>query len=168
MNQEKRTRKRLTKIDYFLILTVFLLTIAGIWLRYRGKNADPEDLRIEYTVLLENVPIHTDTERQVWEIIAVGDEVYNENGTTLLGTVISCTPTAHRTPVLRDGEILLLETPSKTDVLIDVRGSGRFREGDGIRINDIRIAAGMTGNFRIGNYYAKGVGILSVEEMKSE
>ena len=49
------------------------------------------------------------------------------------------------------------------DLEITVKMSGHQREGQGIRVKDIRIAAGGKGNFRFGSYFASGVEILSVE-----
>ena len=107
-------------------------------------------------------------ETELWELhggalIREALPVLVENGTATLGAVERVVTVEHAEYALRDGALARVTDPSRLDVEVTVRMSGMRREGDGIRVRDIRIAANGAGSFRFGNYYAKDVKILSVE-----
>ncbi len=93
----------------------------------------------------------------------IGASVRSENGSSVLGTVSSVSQTSHVRAVLRDGTPILEEDEERVDLEITVGMSGQRSAGQGIRVKDLRIAAGGKGNFRFGSYFAAGVEILSVE-----
>jgi hypothetical protein len=64
---------------------------------------------------------------------------------------------------LEDGRIVLAEDVTRADLEIRVSMSGFALEGEGIRVQDLRIAAGGSGSFRLGSRFLSGVEILSVE-----
>ena len=54
------------------------------------------------------------------------------------------------------------DTLQKTDLLITVYARGIDGGGDGIRVRDIRVAAGDVWDLRVGGYFATGADIVWV------
>ena len=63
----------------------------------------------------------------------------------------------------KDGRIRLAEVPDRGNLVVTVSGTALEREGDGLRIQDVRIAAGMDGCFRMGGFLGRNAQILWVE-----
>ena len=60
-------------------------------------------------------------------------------------------------------KVVFVAHPDRVDVDVTVRASGVARDGDGLRVSDIRIAAGASGGFRIGGYYAAQATVVFVD-----
>jgi len=58
--------------------------------------------------------------------------------------------------------------PDKIILEVTVEGIGRVKGGDGVRISDVRIAAGSVGSFRLGGYYAARACVTYVESSFEE
>ena len=93
----------------------------------------------------------------------VGASVRSENGSSVLGRIESVGIKPHVRPVLRNGSIAFEEDETRADLEITVNMSGHAIEGEGIRVQDLRIAAGGKGSFRVGAVFLSDVEILSVE-----
>lgn len=111
---------------------------------------------------ISNVPTR-DLELYGGVPFSVGDSVRNENGTVLLGRVVSVEQRPIEDWVLRDGKLLREISSEKVTLLVGMRSEGSLRAGSGVRIGSIRLAAGMSGYFRIGRFSA-GATVLSLRE----
>ena len=153
--------RRFSRVDWFIC---FLLVIAiGIsaYYVYDRFGREGRTQEITYTVVIYELDA---TQAEAWiRRLHVGASVVSENGTASLGTVIDYSRRAHLQATLSPQEhINMLPTPKKIDLYLTVRASATEKEGDGIRVQDIRICAGRGGNFRIGGYYVKNAQIVSV------
>ncbi len=148
-------------VDWALILALAAVVFFGArWLHLRSRAAAAEE-RILYTLALSEVSDSIGSMAGGWELlIPVGTLVTSENGTAELGRVTALEVTPHKVLALQEGEPVFSAVPEKVDLLISVEGIGRYRTGDGLRISDIRIAAGGRGDFRIGAYRAAGARII--------
>jgi hypothetical protein len=66
-------------------------------------------------------------------------------------------------PCVKNGEVVYAEVPNRYDLFVTVEAEGSFRTGDGFRVQDIRIAAGESGSFRVGGYFASGAVVVFAE-----
>ena len=89
----------------------------------------------------------------------VGERVRTANGATDLGSVLSVSVEPHLEAISGVG---IAERAGMVDLRVTVIASARKREGDGWRTGDVRIAAGMRGDFRIGAYLSNRAVVLSV------
>jgi len=145
-------RRTITLIDWLLcaLLAVGALTLG--WYALRTRGTDAHTTPIVYTVRItaaDATLFSTDAAP-----IAQGDAVFSENGTAPLGTVASVRIAPHKRAVVRDGQLIFSEMPDRMDIDVTVRASAMQTEGLGLRVSDVRIAAGEVGSFRIGSYYA--------------
>ena len=158
--------KRFTWVDWTL-LSLALLLLCGIlggmlWLRPRKS----EKSQILYTVFLPGV-------RAQWlgdgePALRIGLPVTSENGTAPLGTVIGITSAPGTVTHYLNGSVWEEERPGSLDLLVEVQGEGNVIPGEGIRICDIRIAAGGEHVLRVGSYYFPKAIILKVEVKNGE
>ena len=119
---------------------------------------------MRYTVLAEGVPTDVADANGGWEeLIPRGSSVTSSTGTAQLGRVEGVRVRPAVTPSVRDGRVVMVETPDRVDLYVSVRATATVRAGDGIRVSDLRIAATAKGDFRLGAYLASGARILSVE-----
>lgn len=88
-----------------------------------------------------------------------GDRVTTANGATELGRVLSVETEPHTEAVPGGG---IAEREELLDLRVTVAAFAKKREGDGWRTGDVRIAAGMRGDFRVGAYLAERATLLSV------
>ena len=65
---------------------------------------------------------------------------------------------------MRDGRVVFTEVPDRVQLVVTVKANAVVRDGDGLRVGDIRIAADGMGDFRIGGYLAEGARVLSVQK----
>lgn len=157
-------KKRLVWIDWLLLLflTAAILLGARFWMRRRDA-AEPTT-QILYTVCLYTCDAALSETGDWSSLIPYGTTVTNAMGTAELGSVSGVTVRNSRTVAVKKGEVVTVEIPERVDLLITVRASATQKTGDGLRVNDIRIAAGGKGDFRIGELYADGASIISVEK----
>ncbi len=158
-NDEKKNRHL---ADWILILLVIALLVSlGIYVM-RRKNRSGEVVEVRCLMRVSGVE-NSLLELHNNELIKPGMPVMNANGTVVLGTVETVMVRPHEGSVLRDGVPAWEAINGKSDLEITVKMEGVRREGDGIRVKDIRMAACGIGSFRFGGYYADRAGILSVE-----
>lgn len=155
----KEKGSTLSFVDWFLISLVVVLILVGVQYFQRRQRAAVPNIPLTYTLLVSGVD--REGSQPLFDT-PTGALVYSENGTALLGSVLSCTSEEHRTAVVRDGEVAILPVPERYDVYLEVAADAILREGDGLRVGDIRIAAGLEGCFRIGQYFVKSARILAV------
>lgn len=156
--RERNTHPWITWVDLLLIAGVLAVIGGSLFslLLARGRAADTEPIR--YTVCVRGVreELFADGASALR-----GARVTTANGATALGSVLSAELLPHREAV---AELGIVEAEGYADLRVTVGGGAVKREGDGWRIGDVRIAAGMRGDFRIGGYFAENAVILSVWE----
>ena len=163
--ERNQTEKRgLLWIDWgILIFIALILLVGGGFVLYRYQTASP-DVAVTYILCLEQV---RGNEEAVERLVSTGSLVASENGTIPMGEVVSVMAKPSKAPCLRNGEVMIVPLSERFDVYVTVRAVGKEKEGDGIRVGDIRMAAGDYGNYRLGHFYAEKAKIVFVngEEM---
>ena len=161
---DKRERRlRFSAADWLLlVLAVAILTGGGLFL-YQKRRAAVPHVEILYTVQVSGVDLRVFESGDLMELIPLGSTVYSENGTAELGRVESREVIPFSEPHATDKGIRWIEVPDRATLVVTVVGTAAERDGDGLRIRDIRIAAGMRGSFRLGGFLGENARILSVE-----
>lgn len=156
--QEKQ--RAMTAFDWGICVLLALIAIAAAYfaLRTRGDQGQ-KHATVTYTVRIAGTDASLLTDASM---IAAGDAVFSENGTLPLGTVTRVQTAPHRRAVVRDGEIILTDVPQRIDLDVTVSGMGSYTSGRGWRISEVRVAAGETGSFCIGGYYAARATVIDV------
>ena len=151
-------------IDWLLVLlsAVILLGAIGFY-RYSKREIDRR-----YDVIC--VFLISGIERDDWEVFGgewfrTGDPLRSSNGTVILGYLESAEEKPHWKPTVQEGEAVWSEHPFLTDLEVAVRMTVTYREGDGLRAGDLRIAAGERGDFRFGTLLT-GAEIVEVREVE--
>ncbi len=159
--QQRDQKKRLSGVDWAIILmTVLLLTAGGLWL-WRSLSFAGEVTRIRYTIRLKNMD--EEIFESAWRTRLIpGVSVTSANGTLPLGTVISVSQKPHLSPTVQDGRALAVSVAGRVDIDVTVEAEATFTAGNGVRVSDIRIAAGDTGSFRVGEFYLEQAHVVSV------
>lgn len=157
---EKRVRLRVADVLLILLALAAALT-ATFYVRHRMKITEGAR-EIRCIVHISSVDLSL-AEANGGELIKLGDIVLNENGTVRLGEVMGVTLLPHKRAGVREGEVTWIEDDSKIDVEVEVRMKGALKDGEGIRVKALRIAAGGRGSFRFGSYYATEAQIVWVE-----
>ena len=136
-----KRERRMNWFDWMLVGLVALL-LGGVFfgVRYAADRADGTAGRVTYIVLI------SDAEEME---LAVGATLRSQNGTAVLGEVVEIQVQPHRYAAVRDGEIVIAQSPDRLDYTLTVRAEGREKEGDGVRVGDIRLAAGMRVSLRV-------------------
>ncbi len=163
MDSEASKKQHLSLVDWLILALVLLLLVGGIRAIRRMRGDGGETVRIRYTVRLS--AIEGD---EGFDAVQIGDAVTSENGTAPLGVVSAIAVRPHLTPSVKSGRVVFVERPGCVDIDLTVTGEGTLRAGDGLRLSDIRIAAGTEGGFRFGAYYAKGTVIEAFGEAEHE
>lgn len=162
-----KKERRFVWIDWLLLILFAAAILFGARFLMRRRDAAQPTAEILYTVCLYAYD-STLSETGDWNsLIPNGAVVSNAMGTAEMGRVTEVTVRQHRTATVRDGEVVMTEVPNRVDLLISVRATATETAGDGFRVKDIRIAAGGTGDFRIGSLYADGARIVSVQRRGS-
>ena len=161
--KETPTRGWLHPIDWLLLSVLVGGILLGVYLVGERRSASEPTVEILYTVCLRAVDTEQAGDGDIHSLITNGASVTNETGTIALGSVTNVTVRPHKTAVVRDGEVVMAELPDRVDLFVSVRAWATEKIGDGLRVNDIRIAAGRTGDFRLGSFYAGGAEIVAVE-----
>lgn len=162
--EEKSRKYHMARVDWLLLfLALFLACSAGAYF-FRQRRAARPTQAVRYTIWVPNANTGTAQMNGTWEdLIPVGAKVTSQNGTATLGRVEKIEVRPSVVASVFEGELVWIESPDTVDLRIDVVGEGVANYGDGIRIQDVRIAAGGTGSFRIGKYYAQKVTVIFVE-----
>ncbi len=152
---DARRRGRLNWLDW-LLLACFLLAIAGgllLWSAWR-RGGDGDVGSVRYVVAISDCD---------WMDLAVGSSVRSRNGTAMLGRVTEIRAEPHRMLAVKDGALEEVAVDGRYDLFLTVEADGIREARDGIRVSDIRIAAGIHTELRVGARLALGAEIVSVE-----
>ena len=95
-------------------------------------------------------------------LIPIGTSVSNANGSADLGTVVAVESHPHRILTIKDKQVIMTERNGYFDLYITVHGKASRREGEGLRMGDIRIAAGSVGDYFVGSFWAGNAKTASV------
>ena len=154
----RETRKRLNWFDYFLIAALLLLLLGAVGVGFLfGARSEGDTGQLTYTVVLSGVEFNDPT-----PLFAIGDSVKNENGTFVLGKIVGIEKDAHRVPGVRGGRVVFVDASDRTDCYVTVASDAIRRSGDGIRVGDVRMAAGERMNLRFGSFLHYGAQIVHV------
>ena len=164
MREQGKKGRRFSTVDAVIVALMIAVLVGAVTVFDRNRENRGNDIEIEYRLLWSDVQIYEGL-ASPWESWRAGDAVYNQNGTAVLGAVESVEILAHREPIVRDGRIVLEAVPDRADIVVSVKALAIFRTGDGLRVRDIRIAAGGVGDFQIHSYRLAGAEILSVREV---
>ncbi len=163
--KERRERPAPTWVDFLLLVLVTGAVFFGwLYLRSRRRAADP-NVAIAYLLCVPGVDTtYLGTESEASALIPKGGSVRVANGTASLGRVSEVWIERHAEPKIEKGEMILAEDPQRVDLYIEVRGDAVAKRGDGLRISDVRIAAGGRGDFRVGGFMAEAARVISVRK----
>lgn len=157
---EGENKKRLGVLDWFVLILILALFAGALFWYFwgRGKGAG-EGGTVYYTVRVYDVdPVLLEAGH-----FLVGDAVFSENGTLRLGVVEGTKTVAQRTAAVQQGEVVTPPSPRFVSVDVRVRSDCVVKEGEGVRCDGVRIAAGENGRFRIGRFFASRATVISVE-----
>ena len=162
--QKSRLPRRLNWVDW-VILAVLLASVllAAWWMMGRRQAATPSNA-IQYRICVSAVDPKIAEFSGGWAaLIPIDAPVTSANGAISLGRVVGVWEQAHLEAVVQDGEIMFVPREGVTDLYVEIHADAILREGDGVRVGDVRIAAADTGDFRVGGYLAHGARVVRVE-----
>ena len=153
--------KGLNWLDWSLLALAVLSVVCGFFLvRWLSGDAVGQEVSVVYTVTVPEI------DTQLYEggdLFSVGERVTSQNGTAPLGEIVELKTKPHRRMLVRGGKIEITEEEGVVDYVVTVRSTGHRRDGDGVRIGDIRVAAGMHLTIRIGGFYAQNGMVSTVQ-----
>lgn len=165
-NTRKNTVARPLWIDWLILLSIAALVFLAVNFIFEKRAEAVPNIALEYVICQTEQKQALADENDGWEaLMPVGATVSNENGTAYLGDVSGISIRPSVVPTVQAQSVTFIERRGFVDLYITVRGMATHRAGDGMRIGDIRIAAGTVGDFRIGSYYAARARIVSVREV---
>ena len=163
---KNQDRKRLSWLDWLLIGLLAVAAVGGFFaVRYVLDQTDGANGECLYTVRVAAVDPMRD---RYEELFSVGSAVRSQNGTLRLGEVTEVRREPHRVSYVQEGEIAFAEQIGIYDYYVTIKSASRKRAGDGIRVSDVRMAAGMTLSLRIGDALVEGVQVIFVEWEETE
>ena len=161
MHDQNKEKRRLTWVDWMLILLSLALICFGAWFLLRRYRAATPTVEIRYLICVKGVDVDDGT--GAWErLIPIGARITSSNGTAELGRVTAIALQPHLVASAKNGKVVFLDHPQKTDLLITVNARATDGGADGIRVRDIRVAAGEVWDLRVGDYYATGADLVWV------
>ena len=168
-HDQTEKKRRLIWLDWLLLLLLIGSVGGGVWYWHVRSAAAEPTVKIEYVLRISGVDDTYSAQNGGWDVlIPRGAQVTTSNGTAVLGRVSDLVAHPHVEADVRGRRIVFIEHEGRSDLSVTVRGEGIAREGDGIRIRDLRIAAGSVGDFRVGSFYASNVTIVSVKRRDPE
>ncbi len=165
--EEGRVRHGFSAADAFWILAVAVVLVLAFIFLLPAKGEKEDTCRVRYVLRVHGVDSALLAESSE-ELIRAGATVRTENGTAVLGHVEAVTVSSQKQATVRDGVLIFTEVPDKLVIEVAVSGEGVAREGQGLRISDVRMAAGSVGTFRLGSYYATHASVIFVERIDGE
>ena len=152
-------------IDWILLLAFAAILFMGVRYLLERKQSALPDISVEYVICLSEQKQSYAEENGGWEaMLPSGITVSNANGTANMGRVASVTVRPHLTATVKNKEVGVIERQGYVDLYITVHGMAVRLAGEGLRISDIRIAAGEKGDFLIGAFFAGNAVVVSVKE----
>ena len=149
-------------IDWvLLILLTGAVCLGGLYVWNRRQAAIPIT-EIEYTLCISRVSNRFLGADGWGERFPIGATVTTANGTATLGKVLAVEARPTLVESISKGKITWIESESSDDLFLTVAAKAKIKDGDGIRVSDIRIAAGEKGSFRIGKFYVGDASVISV------
>lgn len=167
MTEEGRSRGTFSALDalWILIGATVLVVLLLCLLPVRGRGA--ESVEVRYVLRVRDAdPAIFGTDPT--GLIPYGAAVYNENGTAMLGRVESIAVLPQTRMAVVGGRVRPLEETDAVILEIGIVSDAVVRKGDGVRIEDVRIAAGSVGGFRLGGYYTARAAVTLVELSEKE
>lgn len=148
-------RKALNLFDMIVIALVIVaiaLLVTGMHVGNLFGGNEGENVNLTYTLVLRDV------EEAYANAIRQGDEIYDVNTRTVVGTVTQ-TPavTLHTEIALQraeDGTVKAVEAivPGRVDITVTVLGQAEYREGEGYYVGDQSIRVGAFYTVRFPDY----------------
>ena len=153
-----RERKPFGLFDWCILTLVAALLAVGAFVFFKhAENAVPTvEIECLFRIPTSDEPLQ----------FAVGDEVRNENGTVAFGRVANVSQRPYKTTFLRNGEAVYESVEGLTETELLVRMIAEKTEE--YRVGDIRICAGASGTYRVGNALVSGVQILHLQEVEND
>ena len=168
MPAKSRTeRKRLNLLDWILLALILLGILLAVWYFWQHRRAAREGVELVVVMRIPAVE-RSFLSQSGGEPFAAGSVVRSENGTSALGVVQSVSLREHMTALVRDGALLWEADPYLCDIEVTVHMNALRQGSHGLRVHDLRIAAGGSGTFRFGGWFAAGTEIISVEVLGNE
>lgn len=153
-------------IDWILLFAFAGILFMGVRYLLEQRQLASTDVLVEYVICLSEQKQSYADENGSWDmLIPLGASVSNANGTADMGRVASVSVRPHLTATVKDREVTVIERKGYVDLYITVQGKASYREGDGLRVSDIRIIAGERGDFLIGSFSAGNAVVVSVKEV---
>ena len=139
--------------DWLVIILAMLLFFVAAGYYFYTKYLPDAQEKITCTLLIRG------EERAAWEgegeKIFVGDSLRCQNGTVEMGRIEAVEKKPHLYAAIGEEGASWEEHPYLIDVEVLVSMYVRSKDGDGLRVGDLRVAAGSTGEFRFGRYLAR-------------
>ena len=160
----KNSLRRLNWVDW-VILAVLLagVLLAAWWFAERRQAATPSNV-VQYRICVSAIDPQIAEVSGGWAaLIPIDAPVTSANGARSLGRVTNVWEQVHLEAVVQDGAVSFVPREDVTDLYVEIRADAILREGDGVRVGDVRIAAADTGDFRVGGYLASGAQVVLVE-----
>ena len=164
MMREKNLTRRLNWVDWVILAALLAGALFGIrWGMVRRQTATPSQT-IQYCICVSAVDPEIAETAGGWPaLVPLDAPVTSANGAISLGRVTRTWEQAHLEDVVRDGEVVFEAREGVVDLYVEIQADAIAREGDGLRVGDVRIAAADTGDFRVGGYLARGARVVFVE-----
>lgn len=152
--------KRLNWLDWCLLGLLIVGVVGGAFgiFLWKGRSGG-ERGTVVYTLLLAGMESSVSDPPP----LLAGESVKNENGTLSLGRIVSARAEPHRIPTVANGGVVFAETSDRVDYYVTVSASAARGAVSGIRVGDVRIAAGQVMHLRLGHLFCRDAQTVAVE-----
>ena len=151
---DKEKKRRVSWVDLLLVLVAVGVALGGALVLRTRAGSEAPTVRFEYT-------LSCTAEGFDGVLPTRGARVTNASGTQTLGRVLEAYTAPTLCPAAQDGSVVFVESPDPR-LVVRVQGEGTLRAGEGSRIGDLRVAAGMRGDFRVGDRLLPGAEVTSM------
>ena len=149
----EREQRRVRLWDWLTVGAAFLFFLGAAGFYFYTERPPTEKESITCVLLISGA------ERTEWEgdeiPIRVGDRLRCQNGTVVMGEIEEIVLKSHLYAAVLEGEPSWGEHPHLVDVEVSVRMQVREKAGEGLRVGDLRVAVGSTGEYRFGRYLSR-------------